>query len=203
MTGDKYEIGEKYTHFPDLPVVGISWYMAAKYCNLLSKAEELDECYEIKGQDTKLKPDYLSLSGYRLPTEAEMEYAMRAGATSSRYYGETEELLGQYAWYTKSSNIVLMKVGRKKPNDLGLFDAQGNCFTWCQEPYDDYPEAEGEAAVIDKEGKIVAISTVSRVLRGGAFNLLASIVRSSSRNNNSPSNRNVNVGFRPARTFIP
>ena len=211
LTGDKYEIGEKYTYDLTLPVVGINWYMAAIFCNKLSEKEDIPEdqwCYEIKGKapdyvGTRLKENYLSLTGYRLPTEAEMEYAMRAGATSSRYYGETEELLGQYAWYTTSSNGVLMPVGRKKPNDLGLFDAQGNCFTWCQEPYDDYPEAEGEAAVIDKEGKIVAISTVSRVLRGGAFNLLASIVRSSSRNNNSPSNRNVNVGFRPARTFIP
>ena len=133
LTGDKYEIGEKYTYDPTLPAVGIGWYLAAKYCNLLSNEEGLEECYEIKGtapdyKDTRLKENYLSLTGYRLPTEAEMEFATRAGASSSRYYGETEELLGHYA-YTKSSNDVLMPVKKMKPNDLGLFDGQGNCCT--------------------------------------------------------------------------
>ena len=205
LTGDKYEIGEKYTYDDTLPVVGIDWFRAAKYCNLLSKEEGLEECYEIKGNDpdyvgSRLKENYLSLSGYRLPTEAEMEYATRAGAASSRYYGEAEELLGQYAWYTKSSNDKLMPVGRKKPNDLGLFDVQGNCYTWCQEAYGDYPE--GEEAVIDKEGNLVVISTKSRVLRGGSFNGPASYVRSADRNNDVPTSRHYS-GFRPAKTFTP
>lgn len=200
LTGDKYEIGEKYTHSPDLPVVGIDWYMAAKYCNLLSKAEDLEECYEIKGRDTKLKPDDLSLSGYRLPTEAEMEFATRAGATTSRYYGETDELLGSYAWYTTNTKDLLQRVGLKKPNDLGLFDVQGNCFTWCQEAYVDYPA--GEQVVEDTEGDIVVIGTVSRVLRGGSFDVRASYVRSAYRGFTVPTYR-VNGGFRPSRTFIP
>ena len=204
LTKDKYEIDEKYTHSPDLPVVGISWYMAAKYCNLLSKEEGLEECYEIKGpENVVLKAKYLNLSGYRLPTEAEMEYATRSGAATSRYYGETDELLGQYAWYTKSSGDSLQRVGLKKPNDFGLFDVQGNCFTWCQEPYDAYPEAGGDKAVEDKEGKLVVISTNSRVLRGGSFAGLPSLVRSANRNDFVPAYRNYSVGFRPSRTFIP
>ena len=69
-----------------------------------------------------------------------MEYATRAGAVTSRYYGETEELLGYYAWYAKNSHDLLQQVGTKKPNDLGLFDVQGNCLTWCQEHIDDYPD---------------------------------------------------------------
>ncbi len=174
LTEDKYEIGEKYTRHPDLPVVGINWYMAAAYCNMLSKAEGIEEeqwCYEIKGKETKLKTDYLSLTGYRLPTEAEMEYATRALAVTSRYYGETDALLGNYAWYTKNSNELIHRVGTRKPNDFGLFDVQGNCFTWCQEPYDEYPVGEGDKPVEDKEGGLVISSTGSRVLRGGSFDL--------------------------------
>ena len=150
-----------------------------------------------------MKENYLNLTGYRLPTEAEMEYATRAGATSSRYYGESEELLGHYAWYAKSSNEVLMPVGMKKPNDLGLFDSRGNCYTWCQEAYDYYPEAEGKEMVIVKEGNIVITSTDGRVLRGGSISNPASTVRSSNRSNGVPTSRSSFYGFRPARTFIP
>ena len=206
LTKDKYEIGERWTYAPDLPVVGINWYMAANYCNRLSKEEGIPEeewVYEIKGNEIKLKANYLSLTGYRLPTEAEMEYATRAGATTSRYYGETEELLGQYAWYTKNTNDVLKPVGLKKPNDFGLFDSQGNCFTWCQEAYALYPKAGGDDAVEDKEGDLVIVSTHSRVLRGGSFSNLALHVRASSRNYYVPTFRTLHYGFRPARTLRP
>jgi formylglycine-generating enzyme required for sulfatase activity len=211
LTKDKYEIGEKFTHSPDLPVVGINWYMAAKYCNLLSKEEGVPEeqwCYETgaNGQVTKLKEGYLSLSGYRLPTEAEVEYATRAGAGTSRYYGETDELLTHYAWYTKNSGDRLRRVGLKKPNEFGLFDAQGNCFTWCQEPYGEYPKAEDEGVVEDKEvdkDKLSFASTISRVLRGGAFLHPPSNVRSSNRSGNVPTTRSSHNGFRAARTFTP
>jgi formylglycine-generating enzyme required for sulfatase activity len=206
LTKDSYEIGEKYTRHPDLPVVGISWYMAAKYCNLLSREEGIEECYETdaKGVVTKLKANYLGLEGYRLPTEAEMEYATRAGASTSRYYGETEELLGNYAWYTKNSNELLQRVGTKKPNDFGLFDMLGNCYTWCQEPYDTYPGVQENKPVDDKEtDKLLVIGTASRVLRGGSFFYQASIVRSASRNGGGPAVRSGSTGFRPARTFLP
>jgi eukaryotic-like serine/threonine-protein kinase len=209
LTKTKYDVGEKYTRYPDLPVVGINWYVAAQYCNLLSKKEGIDKeqwCYETdaKGAVTKLKKDYLSLTGYRLPTEAEMEYATRAGAKTSRYYGETEELLGNYAWYEKNSNSLVQRVGTKKPNDFGLFDMQGNCYTWCQEPYCNYSDVQNDNAVEDKEvSQLVIISTDSRVLRGGSFNLLASDLRSANRNDIVPANRFDNYGFRPARTFTP
>ena len=80
-----------------------------------------------------------------------MEYATRAGAVTSRYYGETEELLPKYAWYNKNSKGKTWPVGSLKPNDLGLFDVQGNVFTWCQESYKPYPSVEGDGSAEDKE----------------------------------------------------
>ena len=207
LTNDTSDIGGKYSYDLDLPVVFINWYMAAKYCNMLSMVEGIPEdqwCYETdaKGEVTKLKANYLSLLGYRLPSEAEMEYASRAGASTSRYYGEMEELLEQYAWYSKSSDGRLMLVGRKKPNDLGLFDVLGNCFEWCQEPVADYPKAKDNEAVEDKEGKLEVISTESRVLRGGSFLFPAANARSANRDPIVPTNRHVYYGFRPARTLV-
>ena len=200
-----YYVGKaKYHRTADLPVVGTSWYQAAAYCNWLSEKEGFDEkewCYEIKGKVTKLRENYLSLSGYRLPTEAEMEYATRAEAVTSRYFGETEELLPKYAWYTKNSKEQTWPVGSLKPNDLGLFDVQGNVFTWCQESYKVYPTGKGEEAAEDKEDSLVISPTQSRVLRGGSFFIKASYVRSANRNVDVPSNRDLSYGFRVARTL--
>jgi serine/threonine protein kinase/formylglycine-generating enzyme required for sulfatase activity len=196
-----YNMGEaKYHRMPDLPAVGLSWYMAARYCNWLSKEEGIPEvqwCYEIKGNDTKLKANYLSLSGYRLPTEAEMEYATRAGALTARYYGETEELLPKYAWYNKNSDNKPWPVGSLKPNDFGLFDMQGNSSTWCQEKYKVYSGNE------DKEDNLVVIGTDERALRGCSFVNQAWNVRSSLRDYNQPTYRNGSNGVRVARTFTP
>ena len=151
----------------------------------------------------KLSANYLKRTGYRLPTEAEMEYATRAGALTSRYYGETEELLAKYAWYVKNGKERSWPVGSLKPNDLGFFDMQGNCFTWCQESYNSYPKEKGKEVAEDEEADLVVISTGGRVLRGGSFGNQPSNVRSANRFNYVPTNRFIADGFRPARTFIP
>jgi formylglycine-generating enzyme required for sulfatase activity len=155
-------------------------------------------------QVTSLKKGYLGLRGYRLPTEAEMEYACRARATTSRYYGETEELLAKYGWYQKNSKDRSWPVGSKKPNDLGLFDMHGNVYDWCQESYQgDYAIPKEGGTIEDKEDSLQIVSTMGRVLRGRSFGLHASNVRCAFRFRYVPSYRDDDVGFRPARTFTP
>jgi eukaryotic-like serine/threonine-protein kinase len=189
---------------PSCPIGGVVWYEAAAYCNWLSKKEGIAEdqwCYEIKGKETKLKAGYLKLSGYRLPTEAEMEYATRAGAVTSRYFGDAEDLLPKYAWYFKNSQEKTSPVGSLKPNDLGLFDMHGNVFTWCQESYKRIPRTKNGDTIEDKEDALSIEATTSRVLRGGSFLNQVSFVRSAYRELNPPSFRSFNFGFRPARTL--
>jgi eukaryotic-like serine/threonine-protein kinase len=197
-----YSIGEAKYHrqAADLPAVKIDWYMAARYCNWLSMQEGIPPeqwCYEIKGNEIKLRAGYLSLSGYRLPSEAEMEFSTRAGATTARYYGETEELLPKYARYWSNSLEQTWPVGSLKPNDLGLFDVHGNVFTWCQESY------QADKGNEDKEDVLNIVPTQSRVLRGGSFVIQAGYVRCANHGWNVPTNRYSAVGFRLARTIIP
>jgi serine/threonine protein kinase/formylglycine-generating enzyme required for sulfatase activity len=197
-----YSLPAAYTRMPDLPAVGIDWFMAAKYCNWLSKEEGIPEdqwCYQIKGDEITLKENYLSLTGYRLPSEAEMEYATRAGTATARYFGETEDLMSKYAWYLKNSQENTWPVGSLKPNDLGLFDVQGNVLTWCQERYMPYPQSK--EASDDKEDDKLIVDASSRLLRGGSFSGLPSAVRSGFRNYIVPTYQYLSFGIRLARTL--
>jgi formylglycine-generating enzyme required for sulfatase activity len=184
----------------DCPAIGVSWHQAAGYCNWLSAQEGIDRdqwCYDIKdGKVTQLKKNYLSLTGYRLPSEAEVEYATRAGALTSRYFGETEELLPKYAWYQKNSQGRTWPVGSLKPNDFGLFDMHGNVFTWCLESFKKF-RIEWE----DKEDRLKV--TGSRVLRGGSFFYPVSYLRSAYRTNDVPTSPTTSYGFRVVRTLVP
>ena len=203
---NSYVYTKRYASTPECPVVDTSWYHAASYCNWLSKEEGIDPkdwCYvtDGKGQVTKLKENYLSLSGYRLPTETEMEYVTRAGAVTSRYYGQTEDLLPKYAWYTKNSQERTWPVGSLKPNDLGFFDVQGNVWNWCQESFKPYPQ--GEQTNDDKDNDLVIDGTLTRALRGGSFGVRPSGGRSAARSGLVPSVRSDFNGFRPARTLTP
>ncbi len=198
------------------PVLGISWFQAAEYCNWLSKQEGLSEsewCY-VPVRDPgrtnpeykvgmKLAANYLTRSGYRLPTEAEMEFATRAGSVTSRCYGETEELLPKYAWYNKNGQDRAWPVGSKKPNDLGLFDVHGNVFTWCQERFKAHPNSkENEGADDNEDTRTITLE--NRGLRGGSFAVYPSIVRSAFRQGVVPTYRSDgDVGLRPARTLTP
>jgi formylglycine-generating enzyme required for sulfatase activity/tetratricopeptide (TPR) repeat protein len=196
---------------PGHPINQVTWYEAAEYCNWLSDKEGIPEdqwCYEANRQGDfdpgmRMKPGWLHLRGYRLPTEAEWEFACRAGALTSRYYGETEELLGRYAWYIKNSQDKKMLLpGRLRPNDLGLFDMLGNAAEWCQNGAALYPLA-GDGVISDLEDNRDIIGIYNepvRVSRGGSFANLPRNVRAAKRVRSALGLRDGGVGFRPART---
>ncbi|TWU48847.1 Serine/threonine-protein kinase PknB [Rubripirellula tenax] len=189
------------------PQTSVTWYEAAAYCRWLSEQEGVPEdqmCYppipEIKN-GMVVPDDYLGRTGYRLPTEAEWEYACRAGTRTSRHYGNCDELLDQYAWFSANSEDRTRPVGTLMPNDFGLFDMHGNVQEWCQERHRDYGNSLGstneDVADIDP-----VTDTVRRVLRGGSFGVRGLDVRSAARSYNRPPNRYNNSGFRPARTEV-
>jgi serine/threonine protein kinase/formylglycine-generating enzyme required for sulfatase activity len=191
---------------PTCPIGGVTWYKAAAYCNWLSKLEAIEPeqwCYEMDrtGQVVKLKEAYLSLTGFRLPTEAEMEYATRAAAVTSRFYGDTDELLEKYSWYSQKNRDHSWPVGEKKPNDLGLFDMQGNVWCWCQERYKPYSQSQESGEIEDIEDTLVIDDKEFRVLRGGSFSCLPVFVRSANRGFNLPTLGLKDFGFRVARTL--
>jgi sulfatase modifying factor 1 len=175
---------QKPSHFAgtDRPVENVSWLDAVRFCNALSKASGLDESYVIKGETVTWKG--FASPGYRLPTEAEWEYACRAGSTGERY-GELEAI----AWYEGNSGKGTPPVGQKLPNAWGLYDTLGNVWEWCWDLYGEYPQG----AVSDPTG---ATGGGRRVMRGGSWSDSADGGRAAFRNAWHPTNRSSNVGFR-------
>ena len=195
---------DKYSLDPKGPMNGVTWYHAAAYCNWLSRKEGKPECYEpnSKGQYAEgmtIRADALQRVGYRLPTEAEWEYACRAGAGTSRYYGSSVDLLGRYAWNLATSPDRAQPCGRWLPNDLGLFDILGNVCEWCQDRVQIYHPGRNGTTSDDINMKEYINNT--RLLRGGSFNDRPAFVRSANRIGNRPSDRFSTIGFRPSRTY--
>jgi formylglycine-generating enzyme required for sulfatase activity len=145
-----------------------------------------------------LEPGYTARAGYRLPTEAEWEHACRAGATTRFCFGEAEALLGEYAWYGANAQDRPWPVGRKKPNDIGLFDMHGNLIEWTHDrlrPWDG-----GGEGVLDDEEDPGPIGRDNRVMRGGSYSLSPNFLRSADRYRYEPGGKQVMFGFRVART---
>ncbi len=165
------------------PVVHVSWLDAVTYCNRLSEREGLPQCYTISRTSATFAG--LSCRGYRLPTEAEWEYAARAGTTGARY-GPLDAI----AWTASNSGPSLQPVGRKQPNAWGLYDMLGNVWEWTQDSYGKY-----ERAAADPTGPKL------RVFRGGSWNARPSHVRAAIRSGDLPHLRYGHLGFRPARSF--
>jgi eukaryotic-like serine/threonine-protein kinase len=149
----------------------------------------------------RIRADALKCNGYRLPTEAEWEYVCRAGTRTSRYYGNSPSLLRRYAWFVDYGEELLQPCGSLMPNDLGMFDMLGNTYEWCMGRALDY-EPDQHNRLPDKidEAEIVLDSN-SRVIRGGSFADRPEESRSAYRDRESPKNRYMTYGFRPARTY--
>jgi formylglycine-generating enzyme required for sulfatase activity len=208
---------EKARYFPDPegPHGAITWYEAAAYCNWLSGLEGLPRsqwCYEPDQVDKfmeGMKPtlDYLSRIGYRLPSEAEWEYACRSGAATSRYYGDTDRLLDSYGYFQRNASERPWPVGSLKPNDLGLFDMLGNVMEWCHGRSFKYPAGKGEDFpdaddfAEDFPDADVVSNQYRRVLRGGTFDSRSGQVRCALRFIHWPSDRLYRAGIRAARTL--
>jgi formylglycine-generating enzyme required for sulfatase activity len=164
----------------DCPVEKVSWEDVQKFIRKLNQKE--------------------GATKYRLPTEAQWEYAARAGSNTAFANGDMKETgcgrdphLWEMGWYCGNSGKRTHSVAQKKPNAWGLYDMHGNVWEWCQDWYGAYPSG----SVTDPEGPP---SGVSRVLRGGSWNNNARYCRSANRNRNKPGNRNNNLGFRLAST---
>jgi hypothetical protein len=205
-----FDYQKEYAPTPDCPVNNTTWYHAAEYCNWLSEQEGLpptEWCYEPNKEKKfeggmRLASNYLQRTGYRLPTETEWECACRAQAVTARYYGESDELLGQYAWHVFNSENRSWPVGRLKPNDWGLFDMHGNVWVWCQERLNrDAPVPAGGSVTEDIEDHPSVSDTEARMLRGGSFYNPSVYVRAADRYWYVPTHRFRNMGFRVARTI--
>jgi formylglycine-generating enzyme required for sulfatase activity len=196
----------KFSPDSDCPQGEVSWYQATAFCNWLSRKENLSECYEPNASGAyangmHIKADGLKLPGYRLPTEAEWEYGCRAGAGTSRNYGEAEDLLKHYAWYLATSHNRTWPCGSLVPNDLGLFDMLGNVYEWCQDQFLDYRPG-GRGITMDNNGIYESVRDhVFRPLRGAALNYPPANVRSANRSWYQPLGREILSGFRPSRTY--
>jgi formylglycine-generating enzyme required for sulfatase activity len=198
-----------FSRTPDSPQVAVSWYDAARYCNWLSERAGLPRRQWVYPEQIdaergiELPPDYLRRSGYRLPTEAEWEFAARAGTRSSRHFGDGDALLNVHAWYDGNTNRERAHpVGRMQPNQWGLFDMLGNVWEWTLDRRQPYPTGDGIRPDVE-DGVLRVANDVARTRRGGSFAYDAFNARSAARGDVTyfPNQIRDNVGFRVARTL--
>jgi formylglycine-generating enzyme required for sulfatase activity len=154
------------------PVESVSWLDAVRFCNRLSERHGLEPYYKINDERVTVRGG----RGYRLPTEAEWEYAARGGTSTTWPFGEKVEDLGRYAWFADNSGDVTHPVGRKKANPFGLFDMAGNVPEWCWDRYD--PRYYERQPASDPAGPGYG---TTRVFRGGAWNSRAPQTRPAGR----------------------
>lgn len=186
----------------NLPVEQVSWYDAIEYCNKLSEREGLSPAYTInKGQrdpNNKNGNDRVkwlviwnrNANGYRLPTEAEWEYACRAGTTTA--YNTGASISDATGWYSENSGNKTHPVGQKSANAWGLYDMHGNVTEWCWDWYGTY----SDAMQMDPGG---VSSGSERVTRGGYWIISAPNLRSAYRSSGCPSLQSSFIGFRMVR----
>ena len=187
----------------DLPVEYVTWYDAVEFCNKLSEMEGYQPVYTISGRTPATGYPITSATvtanwgsnGYRLPTEAEWEYAARGGNGSpGNYIYSGSNNVDNVAWYGSNSGYTTHAVGTKAPNGLGIYDMSGNVWEWCWDRFGNYP-AEAQ------NNPTGASSGSNRVLRGGSWHYVAQNVRSAYRytSGGTPSVRGDDRGFRLLR----
>ncbi len=174
------------------PVENVSWLDAVRFCNLLSEREGLKSFYEISGNTVQVT-DWDG-EGFRLPTEAEWEYACRAGAATRYSCGDDVTRLGEFSWHDANSDRTTHEVGQRHANGFGLHDMHGNVCEWCGDSYvADYYK---ESPMDDPRGPSQA---AIRVFRGGGWDYFPRYCRSARRDGRTPDYRDYDLGFRLAR----
>jgi formylglycine-generating enzyme required for sulfatase activity len=160
---------------PKKPVERVRWRDAKQYCNERSLLEGLKPCYDEKTREWDC--DY-SANGYRLPTEAEWEYAARAGHSGSYDFDQPDKLR-QFSWFADNAAEKTHAVGEKKPNAWGIFDLYGNVSEWCEDVYS--PNYYQESPATDPHGPPSPGKDVKRVMRGGSWKASADMCRATFR----------------------
>jgi formylglycine-generating enzyme required for sulfatase activity len=174
-------MGKNPSQFPgdtNRPVEKLSYFDAVAYCSAVTKHER---------EAGRLPPGY----AYRLPSEAEWEYACRAGTTNFFSFGDAVAEADQYAWTLENSEGTTHPIGQKRPNPWGLYDMHGNVWEWCNDWFAPYPAAE----LTDPSGPT---NSKFKVFRGGGWNQAIEFARSANRFMMAPSNGIHFVGFRLA-----
>jgi formylglycine-generating enzyme required for sulfatase activity len=167
------------------PVERVRWTDAARFCNARSKAEGLKPCY-----DTKTWECDFTANGYRLPTEAEWEYACRGGAKGKHFFNGGDAKLAQFAWFRDNSREKTHPVGSKKANPYGLYDILGNVAEWCNDFYDkDYYKSSPQVNPLGPE------KAKKRVLRGGAWRSRGKYLTVYHRSSDDPNTADICQGY--------
>ncbi|MCL2349793.1 MAG: formylglycine-generating enzyme family protein [Planctomycetaceae bacterium] len=187
------------TDTPTCPVESVSWYSAIEFCNKLSEKENLSPYYRLQIQKRKqngvveqANVEIERGNGFRLPTEAEWEYACRAGSITPWCFGDLLIDVTQYAWYYDNAQMETHPVGEKKPNSWGLYDMHGNVMEWCYDWYNEFFYQQ-EQLEDDPTGPETGTACV---LRGGAWQFGAEATRSAYRNSAAPDTSSNVIGFR-------